>query len=168
MVFLVTLPSIIRKKGINLKSHYIILLLAAITCGSLWEGAMGDDDLLIINRISPEDAKLYFIQPKDGEVFKNDEPIIVQFGLRGMGVAPAGVAIAETGHHHLLINQRNLPDLLKPIPASAEILHFGGGQTEAQLTLPPGKHTLQLLLGNQYHLPHIPPLISEPITIIVR
>ena len=151
-----------------MKVHHIILLLAAITCGSLWEEAMGDDDLLTINRISPENAELYFIQPKDGEVFKNDEPIIVQFGLRGMGVAPAGVAIAETGHHHLLINQRSLPDLLKPIPASAEILHFGGGQTEVQLTLPPGKHTLQLLLGNQYHLPHIPPLISEPITIVVH
>ncbi len=168
MVFLVTFLSLIRKKGINLKVQHIILLLAAIACGSLWEEAMGDDDLLTINRISPEDAKLYFIQPEDGEVFKNDEPIIVQFGLRGMGVAPAGVAIAETGHHHLLINQRSLPDLLKPIPASAEILHFGGGQTEAELTLPLGKHTLQLLLGNQYHLPHIPPLISEPITVVVQ
>ncbi len=151
-----------------MKIHHIFLLLAAIACGSVWEETKSDDELLAINRSSPADAKVYFIQPENGGIFKNDRPIVVQFGLRGMGVAPAGVAIADTGHHHLLINQRRLPDFLKPIPFNAGILHFGGGQTEAQINLPPGEHTLQLVLGNQYHLPHIPPLISEPITIVVR
>jgi hypothetical protein len=92
----------------------------------------------------------------------------VSFGLRGMGVAPAGVVVEKTGHHHLLIDQQELPDLTMPLPASAQLIHFGGGQTQTEIRLSPGSHTLQLVLGNQYHIPHNPPLISKKITIIVE
>ena len=83
----------------------IILLLAVTSCCLVWGEATDNEDLLAINRNSPADAKVYFIQPVDGQVYKSGEPIVVQFGLRGMGVAPAGVAMSWTGHHHILINQ---------------------------------------------------------------
>ncbi|MAH72678.1 MAG: hypothetical protein CBC09_01385 [Cellvibrionales bacterium TMED49] len=145
----------------------VILLLTTSACILVWGEALDGIDPLSVNRQSLKGASVYFIQPQDGQVFETGEPIVVQFGLRGMGVAPAGVATPGTGHHHLLINQKTLPDLSKPIPAGKDIIHFGGGQTETQLTLAPGKHKLQMVLGNQYHLPHIPPLISDHVTIVV-
>jgi hypothetical protein len=114
---------------------------------------------------APKDAKLYFISPKDGETVKS--PVIVRFGLSGMGVAPAGVAVESTGHHHLLIDA-DLPPLNLPIPADANHVHFGKGQTEAAVTLAPGRHRLQLLLGDHLHVPHDPPVASKPITITVQ
>lgn len=114
---------------------------------------------------SPKDAELYIISPKDGDTVKN--PVTVRFGLRGMGVAPAGVAMENTGHHHLVIDTP-LPPLDQPIPADAKHLHFGKGQTEASITLAPGKHTLQLLLGDPLHIPHEPPVTSKPVTITVE
>ena len=84
-----------------------------------------------------------------------------------MGIAPAGVKFDNTGHHHLLIDTEAPGDLNAPLPASDKIVHFGKGQTETTLTLPPGKHTLQLLLGDQNHVPHDPPVISKKITITV-
>lgn len=114
---------------------------------------------------APADAQLYFISPADGEALSN--PVVVRFGLKNMGVAPAGANIANTGHHHLLINTE-LPALDKPIPSDAKHLHFGMGQTETSLELPPGKHTLQLLLGDFSHIPHKTPVISEKITITVK
>lgn len=114
---------------------------------------------------APKDAELYIISPKDGDTVKN--PVTVQFGLRGMGVAPAGMAMENTGHHHLLIDTP-LPPLDQPIPADAKHLHFGKGQTEASITLAPGKHTLQLLLGDPLHVPHDPPVQSKPVTITVE
>lgn len=112
------------------------------------------------------DAKAYIISPANeavvGKTFK------VVFGLSGMGVSPAGIEKKHTGHHHLLINLDTLPDLSKPLPASDHVKHFGGGQTEATITLPPGQHTLQLLLGNYLHVPHDTPVISEKITITVK
>jgi|SRR5579863_1555093 len=114
---------------------------------------------------SPAGAEVYIISPKDGA--KVTDPITVRFGLKGMGIAPAGVKFDNTGHHHLLIDTEPPADLSVPLPASEKIVHFGKGQTETTLTLPPGKHTLQLVLGDQSHIPHNPPVISKKITITV-
>jgi len=115
---------------------------------------------------APAGAQEYFISPKNGDTVTS--PFVVRFGLKGMGVAPAGVAQANTGHHHLLIDVETLPDLTKPLPATENIRHFGGGQTEVDLTLAPGKHTLQLVLGDATHTPHTKPVLSEKITITVK
>jgi len=116
---------------------------------------------------SPLGAKAYFINLKDGQELTS--PFLVQFGLSGMGVAPAGVEKPNTGHHHLLIDTTLSPDQLKaPIPMDDTHKHFGNGQTEAMITLPPGKHTLQLVLGDWSHVPHVPPVMSDVITITVH
>jgi len=110
-------------------------------------------------------AKVYFISPKDGATVSS--PVTVRFGLSGMGVAPAGIEMVGTGHHHLIVDAP-LPDVGKTIPTDDKHLHFGGGQTETVLTLSPGQHTLQLLLGDYLHIPHTPPIVSEKITITVK
>jgi len=115
---------------------------------------------------SPPDATLYIIEPIDGATVSKTFKVI--FGLSGMGVAPAGTNIENTGHHHILIDMDKLPDLTKPLPATDQIRHFGGGQTETELTLSPGEHTLQIILGNYVHIPHDKPIISEKITITVK
>ena len=115
---------------------------------------------------APNNAKAYFIAPNNNA--KVDQSFDVKFGLSGMGVAPAGVDIDNTGHHHLLIDMDNLPDLDQPLPKTENVKHFGGGQTETQLNLEPGKHTLQLLLGNYQHIPHDHPVLSEKVTVTVR
>ena len=112
------------------------------------------------------EKKLYFIEPKDGATVNG--PIKIVFGLSGMGVAPAGIDFPNTGHHHLLVDLENLPDLSKPIPADKNHIHFGKGQTEAILELPKGKRTLQLLMGNYLHIPHKEPVISDKITIFIK
>jgi hypothetical protein len=114
---------------------------------------------------SPAGAEVYIISPKDGA--KVSSPFVVQFGLKGMGIAPAGVKIDNTGHHHLLIDTDAPADLNAPLPSSDKVMHFGKGQTQTTLTLPPGKHTLQLLLGDNGHVPHNPPVISKKITVTV-
>ncbi|MDX1606980.1 MAG: DUF4399 domain-containing protein, partial [Candidatus Competibacterales bacterium] len=101
--------------------------------------------VLILPAAAAQDSELYFIAPEDGATVSN--PVRVVFGLRGMGVAPAGVERDNTGHHHLLIDT-GLPPLDQPIPADDHHKHFGHGQTETEITLSPGEHTLQLLLGN--------------------
>ena len=108
--------------------------------------------------------KVYFINLQDGDVLKS--PFLVQFGLEGKGVAPAGVDIQNTGHHHLLINVDEI-DYSSPIPSTSQHLHFGLGQTETNLDLPSGKHKLQLILGDKYHIPHQPPLVSKIIEVTV-
>jgi hypothetical protein len=116
---------------------------------------------------SPEGAKVYFINLKDGA--EVNSPFLVQFGLSGMGVAPAGVEKPNTGHHHLLIDATLTAEQVKePIPADDNHSHFGAGQTETIVTLPQGQHTLQLVLGDWTHIPLVPPVMSEPITITVR
>ena len=85
-----------------------------------------------------------------------------------MGVAPAGTVRENTGHHHLLIDLDTPPPMDQPLPANDHIRHFGGGQTETELSLPPGTHTLQLLLGDQSHVPHNPPVLSDKITVTVK
>ena len=115
---------------------------------------------------APANATAYIIAPQDGETVP--ETFTVKFGLSAMGVAPAGVDRENTGHHHLLIDVAESPDLTTSLPANENIRHFGGGQTETELTLPPGEHTLQLILGNYAHIPHEKPVISKKIKISVR
>ncbi len=113
----------------------------------------------------PPDAKVYIIWPADGQVIYGGK-LWVRMGLSNAGVAPAGLNIPNTGHHHLLIDT-DLPPFDQPIPNDRHHLHFGAGQTEARIELPPGKHTLQLLFADGQHMPHDPPLYSQKITIIV-
>jgi hypothetical protein len=113
----------------------------------------------------PEDAKVYIIWPADGQVIAGGK-FWVRMGLSGAGVAPAGVEKKYTGHHHLLVDT-DLPPLDQEIPNDKNHLHYGLGQTEVRLELPPGRHTLQLLFADDSHLPHNPPLYSKKITIIV-
>jgi hypothetical protein len=115
---------------------------------------------------APEAARVYFIAPKNGDTV--GQSFTVQFGLKGMGVAPVAVNLPNTGHHHLLVDVAQMPDMSKPLPATDNIRHFGGGQTEVDLKLPPGKHTLQLVLGDYLHTPHEKPVVSEKITITVK
>ena len=117
----------------------------------------------------PAGAEAYIISPKNGAKVKS--PVTVVFGLKGLGIAPAGVKMENTGHHHLLIDADLPADLSQPLPATDHILHFGKGQTEVTLgadKLPPGKHTLQLLVGDETHIPHSPPIASKKITITVE
>jgi hypothetical protein len=115
---------------------------------------------------SPAGAEVYIVSPKDGDKVKS--PVTVVFGLKGMGVAPAGIKFDNTGHHHLLIDSDVPADLALPLAANEKSVHFGKGQTETSLTLPPGKHTLQLLLGDSLHIPHDPAVVSKKITILVE
>ncbi len=117
---------------------------------------------------APPGAKVYFVNLKDGDTVNN--PVHIQFGLAGMGVAPAGVEDKKnTGHHHLIIDEMVEGDELNaPLPADDHHKHFGGGQTETTIELTPGNHTLQLLLGDWSHIPHNPPVMSERITITVE
>ena len=115
---------------------------------------------------SPEGAQVYIISPVDGEVVNS--PVTVKFGLKGMGVAPAGIDKPNTGHHHLLIDVTDGPALDKSLPVDANHKHFGGGQTEATVELSPGKHTLQLIMGDKNHIPHDPPVMSKETTIVVN
>jgi Domain of unknown function (DUF4399) len=114
---------------------------------------------------APAAAEVYFIAPKDGESVSS--PVTVRFGLKGMGVAPAGVAFEGAGHHHLVVDAPT-PPLDAPVPADAKHLHFGKGQTETTLELKPGKHTLQLIVGDQLHIPHQPAVVSKVITVTVK
>ena len=108
--------------------------------------------------------KVYFINLEDGD--RLESPFLIQFGLSGMGIAPAGTDRANTGHHHLLINVNDI-DLSKPIPSSSNHIHFGGGQTESLVDLMPGDYSIQLVLGDMTHTPHNPPIISQRINITV-
>ena len=137
-----------------------IILLSAVflvPVGALADGHMSK---------APANAEVYFVMPNDGDTVQS--PFTVVFGLRNMGVAPAGVDKEGTGHHHLLINTDVPSDMSKALPASDQVRHFGGGQTEAEISLEPGTHTLQLLLGNYAHVPHSEPVVSEKITITVE
>lgn len=130
----------------------------ALLAPTAFAAAPGDD--------SKPDIEVYLIEPRDGAAVSN--PVRVVFGLRGMGVAPAGVNALNTGHHHLLIDT-DLPRLDQPIPTgNKNIRHFNGGQTETQLILLPGTHTLQLLVGDYGHMSYMPPLTSAKITITVK
>lgn len=115
---------------------------------------------------APEAATAYIIAPNSGDTVSS--PFVVQFGLSGMGIAPAGVDRPNTGHHHLLIDVDELPSLTEPLQGSEQVLHYGAGQTETELSLTPGEHTLQLVLGNYGHIPHDNPVISQKISVTVE
>ncbi|MFN3643717.1 MAG: DUF4399 domain-containing protein [Gemmobacter sp.] len=128
--------------------------------------------LLAQGTAAPEGARLYFVGLEDGAEVTS--PVTIVFGLRGMGVAPAGIAKEGTGHHHLLLNRPPLgqgpfgaEEFELALPADDNHRHFGMGQTEVTITLAPGSHTLQLVLGDHDHVPHDPPVVSEVITITV-
>jgi len=149
-----------------------LLAAAGLTAGLILAGggafaaeAAAPDTAKPARAARAKDAQLYIGWPTDGSVvgtrFK------VWFGLRNFGVAPAGVRRDNTGHHHLLIDTAlEHPD--EPIPNDKRHLHFGAGQTETYLELPPGRHTLQLVLGDADHVPHDPPLVSKKITLTVQ
>jgi len=113
---------------------------------------------------APEGAAVRILSPEDGATVPQEFTVV--FGLSGMGVAPAGVEGENTGHHHLLINADELPPQDQPMGEPP--IHFGGGQTETTVTLEPGEHTLQLILGDHLHIPHSPPIVSEKITVTVE
>ncbi len=122
---------------------------------------------------SAEGATVYFIGLEDGATVTS--PVTVRFGLTGMGVAPAGTEAEATGHHHLLVNRApfgegefGAEEFTLGIPNDDNNRHFGKGQTEVTLDLPPGEHTLQLVLGDAGHVPHVPPVMSAQITITVE
>jgi uncharacterized protein DUF4399 len=115
---------------------------------------------------APAGAEVYIVSPKDGAKIKG--PVTVVFGLKGMGIAPAGIKFDNTGHHHLLIDSDLPADLTQPLAANEKSVHFGKGQTETTVTLPPGKHTLLLVLGDSLHVPFDPVVASKKITITVE
>ena len=120
------------------------------------------------DRMAPAaNAEVYFISPHNGETVQG--PVTVRFGLKGMGIAPAGIKFDNTGHHHLLVDMDfSEVKLDAPMPATDKLRHFGKGQTETTLTLPPGKHTLQLVFADYLHQSFDPPLHSKKITITVK
>jgi hypothetical protein len=113
---------------------------------------------------APQGAQVYIVSPENGATVERTFTVV--FGLSGMGVAPAGIERENTGHHHLLIDKDIPADLSQPL--GGDVMHFGLGQTEATLTLEPGTHTLQLVLGDHLHIPHNPPVVSEKVTVTVR
>jgi hypothetical protein len=131
----------------------------AISLAVLSTGASADP------KPSPEGARVYILWPPDGQVIPGGK-FWLRMGLAGFGIAPAGVEKPNTGHHHLLIDT-DPPPMDREIPNDKNHLHFGGGLTEVRIELPPGRHTLQLLLGDADHVPHDPPLLSKKITVIV-
>ena len=139
-----------------------LIIALSLALSTLSTAAYSDDHI----STAPDNAKVYFITPTTGQTTATT--FTVKFGLSGMGVSPAGIVKANTGHHHLLIDTDTLPDMHAPLPATDKLKHFGGGQTETQITLAPGKHTLQLVLGNHLHIPHNKPVLSEKITITVK
>lgn len=138
--------------------EYPLLLLAA--------SALSISPVFAAGTPAPKDAHVYFIWPADGTVIHGGK-FWVRMGLRNMGVCPKGIDMPNVGHHHILVDTE-LPALDQPIPSDRNHLHFGGGETEARIELPPGKHTLQLLLGDHDHVPHDPPVYSKKISITVR
>ena len=140
--------------------HKKSFVFAAAVCCLLAPSAIAGDTT------RPSNAQLYIGWPQDGQVI-TQQPFRVWFGLRNFGVAPAGVEKANTGHHHLIINSP-LPAADEEIPSDKNHRHFGAGHSEVMIELPPGRHTLQLVMGDHNHVPHNPPLVSQRITITVK
>jgi hypothetical protein len=142
------------------------LAAAAFAVGLLFaQGALVTD--AVAATPAPANAYLYIGYPNNNQTMPAGKPIKVWFGLRNMGVAPKDVKFPNTGHHHLLVDT-DLPPLDQEIPSDRNHLHFGAGETETTIELPPGKHTLQLLMGDDKHMPTNPPVYSKKITIYVK
>jgi hypothetical protein len=135
----------------------LLLMLSAAVLGFMPALARGP---------APDNAQVYFIWPSDGMTVHG--AFWVRMGLRNMGIAPKGTDIASTGHHHLLIDTELPENMKEPVPSDRSHLHFGAGETEARIELPPGRHTLQLLLADKDHIPHDPPIHSKKITVTVK
>ncbi len=151
-------------------SCLLLALAVALTTGTTTSARSHSVNKSPVPKLSPQPsaagAAVYLIAPRDGEVV--GQTFTVVFGLRGMGVAPAGTTLAHTGHHHLLIDYPGIPALERTLPSSEQLRHFGGGQTQTVLNLAPGQHSLRLLFADGRHLPHKPPLLSDTIVITVR
>ncbi|MEO0421869.1 MAG: DUF4399 domain-containing protein [Pseudomonadota bacterium] len=145
------------------RSKWLALSLGVMLLGA---GPVLAEDAAPLMREAPADAEVYFLEPADHAVVPPSFKVV--FGLRNMGVAPAGTDRPNTGHHHLLIDSPEGLDFTQPLPATDQVRHFGGGQTEAVIELPPGKHTLQLVMGNFVHIPHATPVVSNTITVTVE
>lgn len=143
------------------KTRFALVAAALIAGGSIAGMTLADTQ----RTPSAKGAEVYFISPADGATVSS--PVTVKFGLKGMGIAPAGIQFENTGHHHLIVDAE-LPPAGAPIPTDANHVHFGKGQSETTLELKPGKHTLQLLLGDFGHVPHDPVVASKKITITVK
>ena len=141
-------------------------MLLALALTGLTGAVMAADAPGLPITAAPSGAEVYIISPADGATVGQE--FTVSFGLKGMGVAPAGVSKEHTGHHHLLVDVTELPAAGQPIPADANHIHFGGGQTQTTLKLAPGTHTLQLELGDQNHVPFDPAVVSKKITVQVK
>ncbi|WP_430390538.1 DUF4399 domain-containing protein [Dyella sp. 20L07] len=141
-------------------------MLLALALATLAGSALAADAPGLPVTKAPAGAEVYIISPKDGAIVGTD--VTVVFGLKGMGVAPAGTKKEGTGHHHLLVDVKDLPAAGQPIPKDEQHLHFGNGQTETTIKLAPGKHTLQLELADENHIPFDPPVVSKQITINVK
>ncbi|WP_026145064.1 DUF4399 domain-containing protein [Pseudomonas asplenii] len=115
---------------------------------------------------APKGAEVEIVSPKDGATV--DKTFTVKFGMKGLELKPAGDATPNSGHHHLLVDQKELPDPSLPIPATEQVIHYGKAQTETQLTLTPGKHTLQLVAGDKIHMQFEPTVASKVITVNVK
>ncbi|MCY1407412.1 hypothetical protein D9M71_227110 [compost metagenome] len=118
------------------------------------------------SQAAPAAAKVSIVSPKDGDTV--DKTFTVKFAIEGMELKPAGDATPNSGHHHLLVDVTDEPAANQPLPATDHIIHFGKAQTETQLTLAPGKHTLQLVLGDKLHVPFKPSVESQKITVTVK
>lgn len=140
----------------------IIFLLASIGLMAACGGPTSTDGS---SESAAPGAVVFIISPTNGTTLSS--PIEVKFGISGMEIVPAGQLLNNSGHHHLIVDM-DLPDLTQPIPSDQNRLHFGKGQTETSLELPPGQHTLQLVLGDGLHIPHVPPVVSDRITITVE
>jgi hypothetical protein len=139
----------------------------AVLLGAVAASALLPSEVAHAQTAAPAGASVYFINLKDKDTVTS--PFKVQFGLAGMGVAPAGVEKDKTGHHHLLIDAKlSKEEEQAPVATDGQHMHFGGGQTETTLTLPPGQHTLQMVLGDWSHIPFSPPIVSPVITITVK
>lgn len=141
-------------------------ILPFLSLGVLLLGASAATLAAVPRTPAPEGAQVYFIEPADGATVS--PTFTVKFGLKGMGVAPAGVDAPATGHHHLLIDLDDAPAMDMPLPMTDNLRHFGKGQTETRLTLPPGQHKLQLLVGDKNHVPLEPAVKSKEITVTVQ
>lgn len=136
-------------------------LIAVSAVAALGTAAVAQDH----RQPSPAGAKVFIIEPANGATVAS--PVTVKFGITGMTLSPAGTPAEHAGHHHLLIDQK-LEDANAPLPADDHYKHYGKGQSEASITLPPGQHTLQLVLGDHNHIPHNPPVVSEVVTVTVK
>lgn len=148
---------------INFNKTFKTLFISTLLFAGATQIAVAADDVLK-SKPATEGASVYIISPADGAEVTS--PVTVVFGLKGMGIAPAGVEREKTGHHHLLVDQETLPKL--DTVMGNPPLHFGGGQTETTLELEPGMHSLQLILGNYLHVPFNPMVLSEKISITVK